>query len=133
MNYQELKEKQEKEFNNLPVFFAFNNKQFTVGMGKIGAVDTCEIYSIGGGGFIKKSDSGLLSSLLTKHCEEMEAAMGVQGFMVDAIEYELSNHEYCITYDSQTVEEILSIDMGNPVHAECFSIARKKYLRGCKQ
>lgn len=103
--YSLLKRKHEKEFNEFPMMFAFDNRQFEEGMKKLGLTkdDTDKIYSIGGGGFIRKSDSKALDNLLDRHEDEMKEAIANdktgEGFIFDMFDYELGNHEYCITYD----------------------------------
>ena len=129
MKYFELKQKQQHEVDEFPMMFAFNNAQFKEGMERLGVTDAKkELFSIGGGGFIRKTDSDALEKLFTRHAEEMEKAMSDKQFMIDAIEYELSNHEFCITYDPTQTINILNLDLENPVHVECFKTARRQYL-----
>lgn len=103
--YSLMKRKHEKEFNEFPMMFAFDSRQFEEGMMKLGLTkdDTDKIYSIGGGGFIRKSDSKALDNLLDRHEDEMKEAIANdktgEGFIFDMFDYELGNHEYCITYD----------------------------------
>jgi hypothetical protein len=63
--YLELKQKYQKEFDELPVFFAFNTKQFEEGITKLNTTKD-KIYSIGGGGFIRKLDVNLLKDYFTR-------------------------------------------------------------------
>lgn len=100
--YRQLREKQSKEFQAFPIFFAFNNDQFAEGMKKLGLdpTDTQKIYKLGSsGGFYRKSDSEALKELFRKHDAEMREAMKDDAFLYDMFSYELGNHEYCITYD----------------------------------
>ena len=58
-SYRELRDRQQKEFNELPLGFAFSDKQFDEMMGKWGLdpeKDLDKIYRIPGGGFIQKKD-----------------------------------------------------------------------------
>ena len=129
MEYNELKQKQQKEFNEFPMMFAFNANQFRKGMERLGITDAkAELLDIGGGGFIRKTDSDALDELITRHEKEMAIAMMDKRFLIDAIEYELGNYEYCITHDPTETIRTLSLDLDNPVHAECFIIARRQYL-----
>lgn len=104
--YLELKERHQAELNAFPMFFAFSEKQFAEGMAKLGLSenDTGKIYRLGTtGGFIRKSDSKDLSSLMKRHNKEMQDAIDAdttgKGFIFDMFLYELENHEYCITHD----------------------------------
>jgi hypothetical protein len=101
MTYTELKTRQEKEHNNFPFMFAFSNKQFSEGMKKLGLLptDTDKILSIGGGGYIRKTDRIALSNMTKRHHKETEKAMQDDQYLYAMFLYELGNHEYCITYD----------------------------------
>lgn len=109
--YKELKEKHSKEVNEFPMMFAFSNKQFAEGMQKLGLkeTDTDKIFSIGAGGFVKKTDSEKLDIMFKQHDAEMKEAVNEDldgtGFIFDMFKYELNNHEYCYTYD---VEDTLN-------------------------
>ena len=82
--------------------------------------DLNKIVSIGGGGFIKKTDADALHDLFDKHHQEFDSSINGdltgKGFIFEAFSYELSNHEYCVTGDIQdaidslgfTIEEIKS-------------------------
>jgi len=129
MKYFEMKQKHQHEVDEFPIMFAFSRDQFKEGMERLGVTDAKkELFSIGASGFIRKTDSDALEELFTRHEEEMESAMADKQFMIDAIEYELGNHEYCITYDPTQTVELLNLDIENPVHVECFNTARRQYL-----
>lgn len=58
-SYRELRDRQQKEFNELPLGFAFSDKQFDEMMEKWGLdpeKDLDKIYRVPGGGFIQKKD-----------------------------------------------------------------------------
>ena len=107
--YCELKSKHEKEFNAFPMFFVFSNSQFDEGMRKMGLDPTAtdKIYSIGGGGYMKKSDSAAFAELIDRLDREMREAMQDDEFLIDAFDYELSNHEYIVTWDTSDAIEAL--------------------------
>lgn len=76
-SYRELRDRQQKEFNELPLGFAFSDKQFDEMMGKWGLdpeKDLDKIYRIPGGGFIQKKDHKHFHEVLDRHNAEMEAA-----------------------------------------------------------
>ena len=56
--YEEQRFRHQNEFNAFPIMYAFSNEQFDKGMIKLGLNpdDTDKIYSIGEGGYIRKSD-----------------------------------------------------------------------------
>ena len=113
--YNEMKTRQSEEFNNFPMFFAFSDKQFEKGMDKIGLTkkDTDKIYSAGAGGYYKKTDSKNLKNLMSRHANEMDEAIKAdtigEGFILNMFDYELSNHEYCITMDTEDALDALGI------------------------
>lgn len=102
-NYKSMKEKQQKEFNEFPMFFAFSDEQFEEGMKKLGLnpSETDKIYKFGGtGGFYRKENATLLHEMLKRHDEEMNNAIkNDDEFIFDMFNYELGNHEYIVTYD----------------------------------
>lgn len=57
--YQEMRNRQQAEINAFPMFFAFNKTQFAEGMRTLGLSlsDTCQMCSIFGGGYCRKSDA----------------------------------------------------------------------------
>ena len=74
-SYRELRDRQQKEFNELPLGFAFSDKQFDEMMGKWGLdpeKDLDKIYRIPGGGFIQKKDHKHLHEVVDRHNAEME-------------------------------------------------------------
>ena len=114
--YKELRDRQQAEFNAFPMFFAFSNKQFAEGMEKLGLRpdDTDKIYKFGStGGFYRKTDSKALRDMLDRHAGEMDAAIAKdetgEGFIYDMFNYELANHEYCITYDLEPTLDALGL------------------------
>lgn len=102
-NYLELKEKQQKEVNAFPFIFAFDKKQLAEGMKEKGLKpdETDKLYSIGCGGFVKKTDVKALHEMMERHDEELMAAIEANenDFAYNMFRYELANHEYCICND----------------------------------
>lgn len=99
--YLQLKSKHQEEVNNFPMMFAFSQKQFEEGMVKLGLnpEDTDKLYSIGAGGYIRKTDSQAFSELLQRHTKEHDEQMQNADYVYQMFRYELNNHEYCYTYD----------------------------------
>lgn len=115
--YLELHEKQQAEVNAFPMFFAFNRKQFDDGMKSLGLDpnDVKKIYSLGNGGYIRKSDAPAFSEMLDRLHKEMEDAIAADptgdGFIFDMFDYELANHEYNYTHDPKPTLETLGLTM----------------------
>lgn len=114
--YQVLRERQQKEFNALPLGFAFSNKQFEEMMQKWGLnpeKDTDKICRIPYGGFIQKKDLELLHQTAERHGKEMKEAIVADttgdGFIYEMFLYELRNHEYGYTGDDEDTLEALCL------------------------
>ena len=103
--YKELTDRQEKEFAEFPMMFAFSIEQFKEGMKQLGLKekDKDKIFSFGGGGYYKKADSDRLKELLDRHSKERKEAIeeDVTGlnYILDMFSYELANHEYGYTME----------------------------------
>lgn len=104
-SYNEMKERQAKEFNEFPIEFAFDDKQFKKAMEELGLNenDTDKITGIGAGGFIRNSDLESYKDMNKRHKEELKQAIENdktgEGFIKGMFESELANHEYGYTYD----------------------------------
>ena len=113
--YQEMRNRQQAEVNAFPIFFAFSNNQFEEGMHKLGLAikDTCQVCSIGTGGYCRKSDVAKLNEMFRRHRTELEDAIASdktgQGFICDMFLHELENHEYSYTGDVQETLDALGI------------------------
>lgn len=135
MTYRQLRDKQQKEFNAFPCFFAYSNQQFNEGMEKLGVQDTKELYCGAGGMFYRKSDSDKLRVMMDSFEKELFSAYENDDFLYDAFLYELGNHEYCITLDPEetcdalgyTVDEV----MQDSRKLSIFRQAEQEYLKGC--
>ena len=94
--YKELREKQQKEFNAFPMFFAFSASQFEEGMKKLGLnpEDTDKIYGTGSGGYYRKADSEELSNLLNKLENELDEAIKADTDALEKVFYDLSSKLY---------------------------------------
>ena len=102
--YIELKNKHQKEFNKLPLVYAFGQKQFEAGMHKLG-LDPSEIDKVGSifgvGDFCLKADIPHIMSVLRRQKKELRDAILMDstgdGFAYDMFSSELANHEYSFT------------------------------------
>jgi hypothetical protein len=117
MKYQELKQKQSddlnKLFEELGVFWAFGNEQFKAGLDKLIETNKLKpgekIVDIGAGGFMPKNN---LDAFIKGNKEITEAyKKAVKEFKeqerVEAILYELNNHEAFYTGDIETTRQAL--------------------------
>lgn len=105
--YSQMKARQQEEVNDFPMAFAFCGRQFAEGMRNLGLdpSDKEQIVSIGGGGFIRKTDEEAYKAMFRRHRLEHETAMDADktgdGYLLEMFRHELSNHEYGYTRDPE--------------------------------
>lgn len=103
--YKLLKDRQQKEMNAFPLGAPFSNSQFEEMMQKWGLTvnDTDKICSIGGGCYLRKTDCTAFTDMIKRFerekAEAIEKDSSGDGFIYDMFLYELTNHEYCVTYE----------------------------------
>lgn len=112
--YAELRKRQQAEFNQLPLGFAFSDKQFKEmmeGWGLNPEKDTDKLYRIPGGGFVQKKDQALIRETTERHHAELQAAIDADktgvGFIYEMFLVELDNHEFGYTGDTEDTLDAL--------------------------
>ena len=134
MTYNDLRTRQQSEFNNFPSFYAFSERQFKEGLARLNCKEK-DLYSGPGGMFYRKADADKLHAMLRRFDDEMQVAYRDDDFLRDAIQYELANHEYCITLDVNETLEALGIEWDEVVSdkrlARIWFEAERAYLKGC--
>lgn len=117
-SYRELRERQQREFNELPLGFAFSDEQFNEMMKKWGLdpeKDQDKICRIPAGGFIQKKDRAHFHEVVKRQDAEMEAAKASDkdgtGFLYQMFLFELDNHEYGYTGEYEDTLESLGLTM----------------------
>lgn len=103
MKYATYVETKQKAFNKLPIFFAFTKSTLIEEMGKVGLQpsETSKIVSIGYGGFMKKEDLPLYQEHIVQWKHKFKELLLNEDFVLDMFQYELSNHEYSVTYEDE--------------------------------
>lgn len=97
--YLDLMKKQQKEFEEFPVAYAFNDKQLKEALEKLGATkDEC-VTVAGHGDIMKKTDVPKFFAMMKRHKEELHEALQDEEFAEAAFLYEMDNHEYAINWD----------------------------------
>jgi len=113
-NHQEMKARHSKEFGEFEgIFFAFSNEQLAEGMIKIGlgVGDFSNVVAIGGGGYLRKDRVRAFKELFARHNQERKEMRKDEKKLLEALVYELSNHEYCITRDPLPALESLGMTL----------------------
>lgn len=119
--YDELRRKQQAEFNSLPLKAAFGERQFIEMMkewglchgrnGKPSDNDIKQIAHIYAGMYIQKKDIPLYREVRARHDAEMQKAIAEdltgEGFIYEMFYSELANHEYGYTGDSEETLDCL--------------------------
>ena len=106
--YVEMVKRHSEEFNSLPIKFAFRETQFNT-MLKEFKCKPKDLYSLGGGGYYKKTDSKLVISYFNRVYKEKKEAYEDFDFVYDAFYYELGNHEFGISRDIDSILDALDI------------------------
>lgn len=104
MTYKEYREQREKEMNELPIFWAFSTEQFMEEIKKRTKATTIEgaaklVYRFGNGGFYLKEDAHIIHDYFNKK-DPLPELMKDYNFALDAILYEMNNHEYAINWQA---------------------------------
>ena len=114
--YKELHDRHQAEINAFPFGFAFSQEQFDkmmVDRFNLEPTDTDKIYSIGGGGYIRKEDHQAMCDMIERHAKEKKDAIAAdltgEGYIYDMFVYELANHEYMITMTSDDTLDALGL------------------------
>lgn len=106
--YKQMKDRHQAEVNALPLAFAFSHDRY---LERLAAWNITEeeaeagaILSIGAGGFIRATDEELVKSTFERIHDETEAAIAADttgtGFIYEMFLYELNNHEFSYTQDT---------------------------------
>lgn len=114
--YQQLRQKQQEEFNAFPLHFAFGQEQIDqkikeLKLSKDPKKRAEQIVPIGYGGFVLKADYPAYVEMCKRHSRERIEAMAADkdgtGYLYDMFRTELANHEYGYTTDvTETVESL---------------------------
>lgn len=105
--YAEMSKRHQEETNALPMYWAFSDEQFDKKLKELGLTrkDTGKLCKTFGGGFCLASDAKMIADTLIRHRKELEAAIKADetgdGFIKDMFLYELRNHEYTYTLDTE--------------------------------
>lgn len=131
--YEELSERQRKEFNDLPIAYAFSDEQLKDALDRLGATDISECRTIfGHGDIVKKENARKVVETMKRHNKELREAMKDPEFAYDAFLYEMCNHEYAINWSAD--EDVLNCfnmtdDDLEKLGLQCvYLTARRKYF-----
>ena len=105
--YLDLKAKHQKELEEFPIAYAFNDEQMKEALEKLGATKEECVAVFGHGDIVKRTDAKALIALLDRQDKEMKAALRKDPeFAEAAFLAEMNNHEYAINWTAD--EDVLS-------------------------
>lgn len=105
--YLDLKKRHQKEFEEFPIAYAFNDKQLEEALEKLGATKEECVTVFGHGDIVKRTDVKALLALLDSQDEEMKQRLKDDpDFAEAAFLYEMDNHEYSINWSGD--EDVLA-------------------------
>ena len=105
--YLELKKRHQKEFEEIPIAYAFNDKQLQEALEKLGATKEECVTVFGHGDIVKRKDVKDLTSMMRRHNNELEQKLKDDvDFAEAAFLYEMDNHEYAINWSAD--EDVLA-------------------------
>ena len=112
--YLDFKKRQEKEFEEFPIAYAFNDKQLEEALAKLGGTKEECVSVFGHGDIVRRQDAKDLVKLFTRHDKELKEKLASDPeFAYEAILYEMDNHEYAINWSGdEDVLAALGIDFG---------------------
>mgnify|MGYP003290815529 CR=1 FL=1 len=97
--YVDLRKRHQKEFDDFPIAYAFNDKQLEEALEKLGATkDEC-VTVFNHGDIVKRENAKALVKMLERHTEEIKQKLEDDpDFAEAAFLYEMDNHEYAINW-----------------------------------
>ena len=105
--YLEVKKRHQKEFDDFPIAYAFNDEQLKEALKKLGATKEECVTVFDHGDIVKRTDAKALIELLDRQHEELLQRMRDDPtFAEEAFLYEMDNHEYAINYSGD--EDVLA-------------------------
>ena len=138
MTYEEFINAKQKEVNELPLFFAFSDKQMDQQLAERGATRS-DVYSLGNyGAFYLKKDKEIIRAYFLKE-DKLPELMKDEQFAEDAFYYEMCNHEYginwqadwdvCSCFASKELEYDEEKDWRNYLEESGLGYCRKSYSK----
>lgn len=99
--YLVLKKRHEKEFEEFPIAYAFNDKQLEEALAKLNATKEEVVTVFGHGDIVKRENVKALIALLERHEQELHQRLKDDvEFAEAAFLEEMDNHEYAINWSA---------------------------------
>lgn len=105
--YTDMRQRHSEETSALPIYWAFSDKRFEEILREMGMTkdDASQLRQAPGGGFCRASDAQHIIDTLLRHKQELNDAIAAdatgEGFIREMFLYELKNHEYGYTLETE--------------------------------
>lgn len=132
--YKELKREITETPQNFDgVFWAFNKDQFNKGLKKLGLkeCETDKLAILGAGGYVLAEKKASYWQLVDTLQGKMKEALKDQAFLLEALIYELINHEFIYTYDASDALASLALN-SKDIPSELLNEAKREAVRRCE-
>lgn len=104
--YLELQKRHQKELEEFPIAYAFNDKQLEEALEKLGATKEECVTVFGHGDIVRREDAKSLVKMLERHTKELKQKLKDDPeFAEAAFLYEMDNREYAINWSAD--EDVL--------------------------
>lgn len=98
--YLKMQKRHQKELEDFPIAYAFDDKQLKEALEKLGATKEECVTVFGHGDIVKRTDAKRLVDMLERRTEELKQKLKDDlEFAEAAFLYEMDNHEYAINWD----------------------------------
>jgi hypothetical protein len=136
--YLDFKKRQQKEFEDFPIAYAFNDKQLEEALVKLGATKEECVSVFGHGDIVKRENAKPLIKLLERHTKELrEKLKEDEEFAEAAFLYEMDNHEYAINWSAdEDVLDCFSLDwdmLRNFGLHHAYDRARRQHMKNAEK
>ena len=136
MHYKKLNDEIQRRYNEFPMKFAFSDEQLKKGLAELGCSDVSEVVSIGGGGFIRRSDVDAFNTMARECANLHDTSIANDDEYVETMfYYELGNHEYCVTMDIEDALDACNLTAdevnNDPRLRKLLAAALKRYEQDC--
>lgn len=136
--YLDLKKQRQKEFEDFPIAYAFNEQQMKEALDKLGATKEECVTVFGHGDIVKRTDVKALLTMLKLHDKELKQRLREDAdFAEAAFLYEMDNHEYAINWSAD--EDVLAAfaitfeDISNWGLQMAYNRARNQHMRNAQE
>ena len=131
--YLEMQKRHQKELEDFPIAYAFNDEQLAEALAKLNATKEECVTVFGHGDIVKRENAKPFIKMLERHTKELKQKLkDDRDFAEAAFLYEMDNHEYAINWSAD--EDVLACfnitfdDIRKWGLQRAYSQARRKHM-----